>query len=575
MGSAFFDASASAFIMPELMDRVTRINGNDNSSTTSSSSSSSSSHVRPTKSTTATTSTPAAASDDDSSSCRHQGAALGPEWLLKSDLLQQLPDSIKSATGSLVINYNQEVIATREGRKGSWVSVGSDSNNIEKDFQRNIYMTSVADNEELKFYKETDTNKEKRDKEEDEHDGDDAEYPLFIMTSQRKVIGCDFLISATGVIPTVDFVGPEFERDCPEKNDSSSLFPMPSTSYSSVTPNSTAAGPQPNPFDSFSPVPSSPFLPSSFPSSTSSSILPSITASTTTTECHLMKIDLIDYVAIDLSRKRLLESVLDKEETNQERKMFLKEKDMSEVVEERKGGALVVNMHMETSVKGVYAAGDCCSYCPSTSISRSNRQIPYDSHGTEITDLNTRIDAIHYETTNQFESRNTSTSCNNVASTNEPKNDNTTDIVSKGPSHLHHNIDYMNAITGKHWFQMRLWTQARSMGIYAAQCMCGLQDSHGGDFFFELFAHVTRILGHKVKRDCSSSREGNKIKAKGEREIMWQADWHTDMDREKEMGGREGGREKHVGDREWVIEKAMKEEKEEGRRRRKKKKKIL
>ena len=53
MGSAFFDASASAFIMPELMDRVTRINGNDNSSTTSSSSSSSSSssHVRPTKST--------------------------------------------------------------------------------------------------------------------------------------------------------------------------------------------------------------------------------------------------------------------------------------------------------------------------------------------------------------------------------------------------------------------------------------------------------------------------------------------------------------------------------------------
>ena len=51
MGSAFFDASASAFIMPELMERVTRINGNDNSSTSSSSSSSSSSHVGPTKST--------------------------------------------------------------------------------------------------------------------------------------------------------------------------------------------------------------------------------------------------------------------------------------------------------------------------------------------------------------------------------------------------------------------------------------------------------------------------------------------------------------------------------------------
>lgn len=52
----------------------------------------------------------------------------------------------------------------------------------------------------------------------------------------------------------------------------------------------------------------------------------------------------------------------------------------------------------------------------------------------------------------------------------------------------------------KHWFQMRLWTQARQMGMYAARCMV---DSLNGinpvqDFCFELFAHVTRFFGYKV-----------------------------------------------------------------------------
>lgn len=27
-----------------------------------------------------------------------------------------------------------------------------------------------------------------------------------------------------------------------------------------------------------------------------------------------------------------------------------------------------------------------------------------------------------------------------------------------------------------HWFQMRLWSQARSMGVYAAHCMAGVQE---------------------------------------------------------------------------------------------------
>lgn len=51
-----------------------------------------------------------------------------------------------------------------------------------------------------------------------------------------------------------------------------------------------------------------------------------------------------------------------------------------------------------------------------------------------------------------------------------------------------------------HWFQMRLWTQARQMGMYAAKTMAA---SLAGeevlqDFSFELFSHVTRFFGYKV-----------------------------------------------------------------------------
>lgn len=52
----------------------------------------------------------------------------------------------------------------------------------------------------------------------------------------------------------------------------------------------------------------------------------------------------------------------------------------------------------------------------------------------------------------------------------------------------------------KHWFQMRLWTQARQMGHYAAKCM--VADLKGEemdmDFCFELFTHVTKFFDYKV-----------------------------------------------------------------------------
>ncbi|KAK2101841.1 Pyridine nucleotide-disulfide oxidoreductase domain-containing protein 1 [Saguinus oedipus] len=50
------------------------------------------------------------------------------------------------------------------------------------------------------------------------------------------------------------------------------------------------------------------------------------------------------------------------------------------------------------------------------------------------------------------------------------------------------------------WQQMRLWTQARQMGWYAAKCMAAASsgDSIDMDFSFELFAHVTKFFNYKV-----------------------------------------------------------------------------
>lgn len=51
-----------------------------------------------------------------------------------------------------------------------------------------------------------------------------------------------------------------------------------------------------------------------------------------------------------------------------------------------------------------------------------------------------------------------------------------------------------------HWFQMRLWSQARQMGAFAAKCMFAhhSNDKISLDFCFELFTHVTQFFGYKV-----------------------------------------------------------------------------
>ena len=51
-----------------------------------------------------------------------------------------------------------------------------------------------------------------------------------------------------------------------------------------------------------------------------------------------------------------------------------------------------------------------------------------------------------------------------------------------------------------HWMQMRLWSQARQMGAYAAKCIVAdsSRETIPQDFCFELFAHVTKFFGYKV-----------------------------------------------------------------------------
>lgn len=52
----------------------------------------------------------------------------------------------------------------------------------------------------------------------------------------------------------------------------------------------------------------------------------------------------------------------------------------------------------------------------------------------------------------------------------------------------------------KHWFQMRLWTQARQFGSMAGKSMAAALEGTVvlQDFCFELFGHVTQLFGYQV-----------------------------------------------------------------------------
>lgn len=51
-----------------------------------------------------------------------------------------------------------------------------------------------------------------------------------------------------------------------------------------------------------------------------------------------------------------------------------------------------------------------------------------------------------------------------------------------------------------HWFQMRLWTQARQLGFYSAKCItANIQNASPALYFnFDVFTHVTQFFGFRV-----------------------------------------------------------------------------
>ncbi|CAH8501171.1 unnamed protein product [Schistosoma turkestanicum] len=60
---------------------------------------------------------------------------------------------------------------------------------------------------------------------------------------------------------------------------------------------------------------------------------------------------------------------------------------------------------------------------------------------------------------------------------------------------------YANWTWSPHWFQMKLWSQARQMGFQAAKSMFSHSQGNGNiplDFSFELFTHVTYFFGFKI-----------------------------------------------------------------------------
>jgi len=140
IGNTFFDATASEFIMPSLLTRSNISDVNDNNLDINNNNNNNNNKIDV---------------NDNTKSC---GAALGPEWLSKN---QHLLQKIKRKSNELRIHFRQEIISTKS-RGNKW--------------------------------KNTNDNNEYDDK-------DDGEWPLYLKSSNGDVLGCDFIISATGVVP--------------------------------------------------------------------------------------------------------------------------------------------------------------------------------------------------------------------------------------------------------------------------------------------------------------------------------------------------------------------------------------
>ena len=82
--------------------------------------------------------------------------------------------------------------------------------------------------------------------------------------------------------------------------------------------------------------------------------------------------------------------------------------------------------------------------------------------------------------------------------------------------------------TVNQWFQMRLWSQARQSGTFAARGMCGECDESAWGFNYELFTHQTTFFGMKcVFLGCYN---GQKLGAVDERDIRTYSRTGVDAD---------------------------------------------
>ena len=146
VGNTFFDATASGFIMPSLLSRS---HINDNSTNPDNN-----------------IAIDVACNVKNSNNDRHCGAALGPEWLSKN---QHLLQKVTRKSSTLSIHFQQEIIAIKStGHTWQYINNNNDNDNSN----------------------------------DNDNDNSNDNWPLYLKTSNNSIVGCDFVISATGVVPS-------------------------------------------------------------------------------------------------------------------------------------------------------------------------------------------------------------------------------------------------------------------------------------------------------------------------------------------------------------------------------------
>lgn len=212
IGHAFFDASASAFIMPALAARLRAAQGERNSDGRDLSA-----HV-----TEGVLSNGQINCDDEKKRDKAQGVAgggVGPEWLKKSEFIKQLrsargnrgtveevggrvndeehDEEHDDEEGSLQVECEQDICALRSisesemtGSKvgeGVWLDTrnrpGESLCTVEQERAEALLMKHL--------------------------NGAKFSYPLYVLTSKDKIFGCDFIVSATGVRPCTSYLRDE------------------------------------------------------------------------------------------------------------------------------------------------------------------------------------------------------------------------------------------------------------------------------------------------------------------------------------------------------------------------------